>query len=30
VVQGALDPGRPLIVEGAYQVSDGDAVRSGG
>ena len=30
VVQGAIDPARPLIVDGAYQVSDGDAVRSGG
>lgn len=30
VVQGPLDPARPLIVDGAYQVSDGDAVRSGG
>ncbi len=30
VVQGALDPTKPLIVDGAYQVSDGDAVRSGG
>ncbi|WP_159981358.1 MULTISPECIES: efflux RND transporter periplasmic adaptor subunit [unclassified Novosphingobium] len=27
VVQGALDIGKPVIVEGAYQVSDGDAVR---
>ena len=27
VVQGALDPTRPLIVEGAYQVEDGGAVR---
>jgi len=27
VVEGALDPGKPLIVSGAYQVSDGDAVR---
>lgn len=27
VVTGPLDPGRPLIVEGAYQVGDGDAVR---
>ena len=27
VVQGALDPRRPLIVEGAYQVEDGGAVR---
>jgi RND family efflux transporter MFP subunit len=30
VVQGQMDPARPLIVDGAYQVSDGDAVRSGG
>jgi RND family efflux transporter MFP subunit len=28
VVQGALDPTRPLIVEGAYQVEDGGAVRT--
>lgn len=27
VVQGALDPARPLIVDGAYQVEDGGAVR---
>ncbi|WP_260929342.1 efflux RND transporter periplasmic adaptor subunit [Novosphingobium sp. 9] len=27
VVRGALDPARPVIVEGAYQVNDGDAVR---
>lgn len=27
VVLGAIDPVRPLIVSGAYQVSDGDAVR---
>lgn len=27
VVQGALDGGKPLIVDGAYQVNDGDAVR---
>lgn len=27
VVDGALDARRPLIVDGAYQVSDGDAVR---
>lgn len=27
VVQGALDSGKPVIVEGAYQISDGDAVR---
>lgn len=27
VVQGALDAGKPLIVDGAYQVGDGDAVR---
>ena len=30
VVQGPIDPTKPLIVDGAYQVSDGDAVRSGG
>jgi len=30
VVQGPLVPSHPLIVDGAYQVSDGDAVRSGG
>lgn len=30
VVQGALVSSRPLIVDGAYQVSDGDTVRSGG
>jgi len=29
VVEGPLDPARPLIVEGAYQVNDGDAVRQG-
>jgi hypothetical protein len=28
VVDGALSPRRPLIVAGAYQVNDGDAVRS--
>ncbi|WP_019832076.1 efflux RND transporter periplasmic adaptor subunit [Sphingomonas sp. PR090111-T3T-6A] len=28
VVQGPLDPKRPLIVEGAYQVEDGGAVRA--
>lgn len=28
VVDGRLDPNRPLIVDGAYQVTDGDAVRS--
>ena len=28
VVDGAIDPNRPLIVTGAYQVSDGDAVRT--
>lgn len=27
VVNGAIDPQRRLIVEGAYQVGDGDAVR---
>ena len=27
VVEGRLDPRRPLIVAGAYQVNDGDAVR---
>ncbi|MFC0686379.1 efflux RND transporter periplasmic adaptor subunit [Novosphingobium clariflavum] len=27
VVEGALDPRRPVIVDGAYQVNDGDAVR---
>lgn len=27
VVEGQLDPARPLIVDGAYQVGDGDAVR---
>jgi len=30
VVQGPLDAGRLLIVDGAYQVSDGDAVRRSG
>lgn len=29
VVEGAIDPSRPVIVEGAYQVNDGDAVRRG-
>ncbi|MBV1692624.1 efflux RND transporter periplasmic adaptor subunit [Novosphingobium sp. G106] len=29
VVEGNLDPARPLIVAGAYQVNDGDAVRRG-
>lgn len=29
VVEGALDSGKPLIVAGAYQVNDGDAVRRG-
>ncbi|WP_395337402.1 efflux RND transporter periplasmic adaptor subunit [Novosphingobium sp. BL-8H] len=29
VVEGAIDAGRPIIVEGAYQVNDGDAVRRG-
>jgi hypothetical protein len=29
VVQGPLDPHAPLIVEGAYQVDDGQAVRTG-
>jgi RND family efflux transporter MFP subunit len=29
VVDGALVANRPLIVDGAYQVSDGDAVRQG-
>ena len=29
VVEGALDPNRSLIVTGAYQVNDGDAVRQG-
>ena len=28
VVDGALSPRLPLIVAGAYQVTDGDAVRS--
>jgi RND family efflux transporter MFP subunit len=28
VVDGAVSPGLPLIVAGAYQVADGDAVRS--
>lgn len=28
VVEGPIDPGKPLIVTGAYQVNDGDAVRS--
>lgn len=28
VVDGPIDPRRPLIVAGAYQVADGDAVRS--
>ena len=27
VVQGKLDASRPLIVDGAYQVDDGGAVR---
>lgn len=30
VLDGPLDPAHPLIVDGAYQVSEGDAVRSGG
>lgn len=30
VVQGPLDPAQALIVDGAYQVSDGDAVRTAG
>jgi hypothetical protein len=29
VVRGPLDPKRPLIVDGAYQVEDGGAVRTG-
>ncbi|MPS69118.1 efflux RND transporter periplasmic adaptor subunit [Novosphingobium aerophilum] len=29
VVDGPVDPRRPIIVEGAYQVNDGDAVRWG-
>ncbi|HLZ78686.1 MAG TPA: efflux RND transporter periplasmic adaptor subunit [Sphingomonas sp.] len=29
LVEGELDPARPLIVEGAYQVADGDLVRVG-
>lgn len=29
VVDGAVDPNRPLIVDGAYQVENGGAVRSG-
>jgi hypothetical protein len=29
VVEGALDPHAPLIVDGAYQVDDGQAVRTG-
>lgn len=29
VVQGPVDPRAPLIVEGAYQVDDGQAVRTG-
>jgi RND family efflux transporter MFP subunit len=29
VVQGPIDPHQPLIVEGAYQVDDGQAVRTG-
>ncbi len=29
VVDGAIDASRPIIVEGAYQVNDGDAVRRG-
>jgi hypothetical protein len=28
VVEGAIQPGRLLIVDGAYQVADGDAVRA--
>lgn len=28
VVAGTLDPGKPLIVDGAYQVADGDRVRT--
>jgi len=27
VVEGALDPARPIIVDGAYQVQDGIAIR---
>jgi len=30
VVDGPVDPNRPLIVDGAYQVEDGGAVRTGG
>ena len=30
VVEGPIDPVRPLIVDGAYQVSDGDVVRTAG
>ena len=30
VVEGAPDPKLPLIVDGAYQVQDGDVVRTGG
>jgi RND family efflux transporter MFP subunit len=30
VVEGAPDPRLPLIVDGAYQVQEGDAVRAGG
>jgi hypothetical protein len=30
VVQGSLDPTRRLIVDGAYQVQDGGAVRLAG
>jgi hypothetical protein len=29
VVDGNLDPAKPLIVAGAYQVNDGDAVHRG-
>jgi membrane fusion protein, multidrug efflux system len=28
VVSGALDPGKPLVTTGAYQLDDGDAVRT--
>ncbi|MGE6695253.1 MULTISPECIES: efflux RND transporter periplasmic adaptor subunit [Sphingomonadaceae] len=29
VIEGAIEPARPIIVEGAYQVNDGIAVRQG-
>ena len=29
VVEGAIDPSRPIIIDGAYQVNDGNAVRQG-